>query len=249
MRLRFNDIIDKHKDKRCLVVGHGPSLNVYKHKLGYYKDNDFTIIGCNNWNEFYEYCVPHYWINANSMDTCSKQMNLINKYKSIWIYADSVDATDHKWVEDSIKTDFLSYDQRHFNRSACDSCGHIGCDKSLDINRLTIQEELQKYTGFHMHYSTGDTVALHMLAFSIVMGFSEIFVIGLDLDYNMGYAENNTGRYALEIDNFNSDRYGSNILNDIKIISESAKNIGTKIFNLNANSKWDHFEIRDSIDI
>ncbi len=108
MKLTFDSIINRHKGEKCLVIGHGPSLNNYSSKLTELKNNGYFIIGCNNWNEFYPECPPHYWTNANTADNCQNLLSLINQYKASWIYADSVDTTDQEWLEKNILVDFLS---------------------------------------------------------------------------------------------------------------------------------------------
>ena len=246
MKLEFKDIINKHKGKKCIVVGHGPSLNPYLDKLKDYKNNGYIIIGCNNWNEFYINTPPHYWLNANNADDTKTFLNVINTHKPIWIYADSVDLADKKWIEENINVDYLPYDQRHFEGKRCSSCDSYGCDKYLNPNRLTIQEELKKYTNFKKRYNSGHTVAVHMLAFSILLGCSEIYVIGLDFDYHIGYAKNTTNRAIPENAywHFDLDRYGSEILEDVKTIYKSAQKVGVKMYNSNPNSSWKIMEYK-----
>jgi hypothetical protein len=244
MQLKFKDVINKHKGKKCIVVGHGPSLNSYLDKLSLYKKNDYIIIGCNNWDEFYIDTPPHYWVNANNQDDTKVFLKNINTYKPIWVYADSVDLTDYSWIDENIKTDYLPYDQRHFYGKKCYLCEN-GCGKNFNSQRLTIQEELQKYTGFEKAYGAGHTVALHMLSLSILLGFSEIYVVGLDFDYHKGYAKNSTNRPTPEVNYFDINKYGHEVLKDVEIIGDSAKKIGTKMYNLNKESNWKFLEFKD----
>jgi hypothetical protein len=95
---------------------------------------------------------------------------------------------------------------------------------------MTIQEELQKYTKTNLKYGTGSTVALHMLAFSILMGCKTIYIFGVDLDYSKGYASGNIVNY----DSFTP--YINEILNDFKIINEMANNLGVKIYTTSMES-------------
>ncbi len=247
MELKIKDIIDKYKGEKCIVVGHGPSLDLYSDKLCQYKDEGYRIIGCNNWNEFYLHCPPHYWLMANNVDNSKNLLNIINTHKSVWVYADTVDLTDKKWIDENFKTDYLAYDQRHFGGKKCVACERHKCSTYFDPDRLTIQEELQRYTNFDKHYGYGHTVAMHMLAFSVLMGFSEIYIIGLDFDYRIGYAKNSTNRTvpAHDFEYFQETRYGGEILDDVRVIYESAKNIGTKMYNLNKNSSWNILEFKN----
>ena len=105
--------------------------------------------------------------------------------------------------------------------------------------RLTIQEMLQLLCGHEQHYSTGDTVALHAIAFATIMGCNPIYVAGLDLDYAKGYAENENVPVPA-----NNDwaRLTYNLKNDLKVLNESAKLRGTKIINLNKETWYHEFE-------
>jgi hypothetical protein len=103
------------------------------------------------------------------------------------------------------------------------------CCHRIEENRKTIQEFLQQVSGHEKHYSTGCTVSLHMLAIAIIMGFKNIYVSGLDLDYSLGYA--NKDIPAPE-DFWKNSPETLNLKNDLQIIEESAKMSGVKILNL-----------------
>ncbi len=245
MKLQIKDIIDKHKWKKAIVIGLGPSLNLYRDKLKQLKDSGYILIGCNTWFEFYPDATPHYWVNANSVDGCYNRMAEMNRYKSTVIFADTVEPTDQNWIDKNIQTDYLPYDQRHFEGKKCNSCGKHGCEKYYNPNRLTIQEELQNYTGHSKHYNTGHTVIVHSIAFSILMGFSEIYLIGVDFDYRGGYASNLVNRRTSEHNHFDMDQYGKETFEDIDVIAQSAKKVNTKIFNANPNSYWKTFDYKE----
>lgn len=246
MRLQINDIIGRHKNQKCIIVGHGPSLNDFVHILKDYKDKGFIIVGCNNWYEFYEHCPPHYWLNANNEDTVIRFLPIINKHKeTTFIYADSIDLSEKHVFENKIESDWLTYDQRHFKGKKCVSCPTYKCDKFLDEKRLTIQEELQKLTGYHELYSSAHTVAIHMLSFAALMQFSEIYIVGLDFDYHNGYAKNTTNRSAApHINHFDLHNFGAATSNDVEIVNNSAKRIGTKFYNTNLSSWWKNIEYK-----
>jgi|3_EtaG_2_1085321.scaffolds.fasta_scaffold27543_2 hypothetical protein len=105
--------------------------------------------------------------------------------------------------------------------------------------RLTIQEVLQSTCGHEQHYSTGDTVALHAIAFAIIMGCNPIYIAGMDLDYGKGYAENEDVPVPVNND---WSRLAHNLKNDLRILDESARLRGTKIINLNKETWYHEFE-------
>ena len=88
------------------------------------------------------------------------------------------------------------------------------------------------------------------IAFAIIMGCSPIYISGLDLDYGLGYAEpdkdlldekpqhhmpniGNVGHWKYVFKDFLRD--------DIRILNESAKLLGTEIINLNKKAWYSEF--------
>jgi len=76
----------------------------------------------------------------------------------------------------------LSYDQRHFDGRPCVT-GKKNCCKLLELypGRLTLQEFIQNKYGMKTHYSTGSTVAIHALAFAMILGCNPIYLQGIEL--------------------------------------------------------------------
>ena len=111
------------------------------------------------------------------------------------------------------------------------------CCNQIDHEDITIQEYVQQETGHNKHYSTGDTVALHAIAFAILMGCSPIYLSGMDLDYSRGYANDKKeipmGHYTMWQDN------SENLLSDMKILLDSANKKGIQILTLNKNTWFD----------
>ena len=226
----FEIVKNRHVDKPAFVCGLGPSLS---QSLEYIKKNrnKIVLISCND-IDIVTNLSPDYWVFANSLQTV-KYMN--SRFKknpnSTIVHSDSVDITPRKWIEENLfNLNYVGYDQRHFNNSKCHNCPN-NCDNFID-GRLTIQEELQKFTGHSEKYSTGDTVAVHMLALSILLGCKKIYITGVDLDYKKGYF----GSYRQPTLVTEFDPFLKNILNDFNIINESAKKIGVEIINLNKSS-------------
>jgi hypothetical protein len=105
------------------------------------------------------------------------------------------------------------------------------------VVRLTIQEKLQQVSNHSEHYSTGDTVALHAIAFAIIMGCNPIYVSGMDLDYQKGYANNQAAP-----SNNDWQRLNANLMNDLRIINESAEKRNIKIINLKSGAWYNILE-------
>jgi len=223
MRLEFRNIINKHKNKPCVFLAHGGSLD--KYDIGEIT-KDKVIVACNMWFRHFTF-VPDYWVLCNMVTTVpvvSEKLKSIydkKKKKPILCYADSVDETNKKSADKILNgMDYLSYDQRNFDNK----------------NRKTIQEELQNYCKQQQHFSTGHTVAVYAIALCILLGCNPIEIYGLDLDYRTGYYKT--------LHDFDFEKYshvavipGLTILdptrllteNDLSIIIKGANDIGIEV--------------------
>tara|TARA_R100001086_G_scaffold180230_1_gene100023 strand:+ start:423 stop:1367 length:945 start_codon:yes stop_codon:yes gene_type:complete len=123
------------------------------------------------------------------------------------------------------------------------------CCHKISKDRKTIQETLQDYTGHEKHIGPTVSVAFPALIFAVLMGCNPIYVAGMDLDYEKGYAKT--------IDNDDSKTHVKNlaaighwkivnneiIKDDLKILRESAELVGTELINLNKNSWFNELKI------
>lgn len=180
IQYNFERVKNKHIEQEAFVCGLGPSLS---ESMDYIIKNrsDIVLVSCND-IDVVSNLVPNYWVFANSHQTANFMYDRFKKLPDVTIvHSDSVDITPRWWIKEKMKDfNYIGYDQRHFNNTKCNNCPN-GCDNFIN-GRLTIQEELQKFTGNDEKYSTGDTVAVHMLALSILLGCKKIFITGVDLD-------------------------------------------------------------------
>jgi len=112
------------------------------------------------------------------------------------------------------------------------------CTRRVD-GRRTLQEVTQEVSGHTEHYSTGDTAVLHSIAFAIVMGLDPIYVAGMDLNYQLGYANP-----TVPVPYHNNDwqNFSLNLRNDLRILNESAKAHGVRIINLDINAWYEELQ-------
>ena len=121
------------------------------------------------------------------------------------------------------------------------------CDR-IDNSQLTLQEFLQHMSGHEQHMSPGQTVAIFAIIFAVIMGCNPIYITGMDLDYKAGYAHNDKKfTYTPNIGNVGHWKhvYKEFLLDDMRILKESAELMGIKIINLNKNAWYDVFEFGD----
>jgi hypothetical protein len=230
IQYNFEQVKNKHKGKISFVCGLGPS---FSENIDYVKTkrDDIVLVSCNDIDLLTD-LHPDYWVFANSHQSAHfMHKRFKNLPNTTIVHSDSVDVTPRWWIEEWMKNfNYIGYDQRHFENKKCNSCPNM-CDNFI-TDRLTIQEELQKFTGHDKKYSTGDTVAVHMLALSILLGCKKIYITGVDLDYKKGYF----GSYRQPTLVTEFDPFLDNILKDFHIINESAKRLGVEIINLSQSS-------------
>jgi len=108
---------------------------------------------------------------------------------------------------------------------------------------LTLQEKLMEFTGHDQHAGPGQTVGLFCVMIAILMGCNPIYVGGLDLDCTLGYGKNANPKATFNQGHIGHWKkiYRKFLIDDMRIINESAKLVGTDIINLNKNSWHNEF--------
>lgn len=208
MKVPLLQLINRCQGKRCIVAALGPSLRSQLDFIREIHVPSFTLISCNEMDTMAN-LVPDYWVHANSEDTIRALFPRMNALKETHVvYADSVDPTPAHDVERLLEVNYTPYDQRYFAQGK------------------TIQQVLQAYTGHTVHYGAGHTVALHMLSLAILLGHKEIYLTGMDLDYTKGYVH--PDRQCVH--SFDHDK--PEIIDDCKVIQDSAARVGAEIFAL-----------------
>ena len=283
MQIGIKDIVDKHIKKPAVITLHGPTLNLHKQQIiDYQKQKKILRFSVNNWYEYFE-TSPDYWILSSSEDAFSIRgllPILIEKNIPIF-FSDEGDFTPKDLISKSLTSEWMAYDQRHWQGKTCleilkefrkhhaennnfnftkfgnnsvmwqpprcySMSGHSldgRCCRQNNPPRKPIQEQLQEVSGHDSHYSTGDSVALHAIAFAILMGCNPIYVSGLDLDYNDGYANSDKNDWKQKSQGPNAwSPVRKNLENDLNILNASAEKRGIKIFTLNEDSWYDSFK-------
>ena len=132
MKLLYKDIIDKQKNKPCVVACHGPSLNGTKEQIeNLQKDKALLRFSVNEWYSFFG-LKPDYWVVSNGEFTIKNSIvenelwrsreypkDVFNKYKIPLLYNATADLTPFEFIEKQLKCDYLPYDTKHFKGHEC----------------------------------------------------------------------------------------------------------------------------------
>jgi len=223
MKITKKNIIDAHKNKPGLVIGHGPSFNNVIDDYNKYKEK-FIIIETNDWYSFHK-TAPQYWLMANTIMTVKTEIKKINSNPdTTLLYASSVDKTNTQWVDDKIKSNYFPYVER-------------GMHDPSDIRNL-----LAEYSGLKKRYNGVGTSVVHSLAFSVIMGCNPIYICGVDLDYKKGFAKHNSRTHLANYRaNDMTDFYDVTLV-AFRVIKEHADHLGVDIFVTHGNPTHGVFE-------
>jgi hypothetical protein len=232
------DYFDKAPDYWILSTGvftierMMPIINEHKIRTFFSDDADFTS------KEFIKKNIQADWLVYDQRHWQGKRcLEILKEFR--------------KHFEEHKNFDFLKYGNNKAMWQPPRHKGHFGhcitntkcCDQNSP-SRKTLQETLQEISGCEEHYSTGDSVSLHAIAFAIIMGCNPIYVSGLDLDYSKGYANEDKADWHQKANGPNAfTPVRGNFLNDLNVLNKSAVQRGIKIFNLNPNPWYNSFKL------
>ena len=248
MELKLENLINKEKSNSCLILGPGETMAEFPFK----RFNGKIIVIGDAALRGEGMFVPDYWVVSNNhfpVPYLSLHRKIINRFKkTIFLFAEST-LHDNLWKRSIItfkkllKVKWVLYDERHFDFKKC--IPEIKCCKHINKNRdySTIQELVSKIYKHNSHARIAGTVFEHALALALVLGFSKIYIQGVDLptkpdknlikkkDINVRYGELGY-KYAInKIDPKNISNI-EKIQSKTKIIIEKQSN---KIFNMENN--------------
>ncbi|MDD4899838.1 MAG: hypothetical protein PHT31_00780 [Candidatus Omnitrophica bacterium] len=176
--------LNREKGRACLVAGVAPSITDFpfqKFKGVYLTCGD----GALRLRDLFD---ANYWVVANDVfPVPGEHSEIINKFKkTVFIFSDSVACSrknvDTEIFDKELEVDWFAFDQRHFNGSACRQGGASCCKLTkLYPQRLTLQEYMKKQFNRQGCYSSGSTVAVHALAFAILLGCNPIYLQGIEI--------------------------------------------------------------------
>ena len=210
---------NKYLDKRCFIIGTGPSLRISD--LNTLLENDEICIGVNGIYKSFEYTKwrPDYYMVADLDAVHFGKQNIIDmdvKYKFV---------ADLAWDFDGIPNMYKWHLDRRWDL-------HKEPRFSDDFSKGT-------YAGLTITYDGA-------LQFAAYMGFDEIYLLGIDCS---NYSDNRTSHFFDGLGKENIKETGflqvdANIL-AYESARKYAENNGFKIFNATRGGKLEVFERRD----
>ena len=186
MELKLENLINKEKSNSCLLLGPGETMMDFPFK----KFNGKIIVIGTAALRGQGIFVPDYWVASNNhfpVPYLSLHRKIINNFKKTIFLFSECTLHDHLWKKSIttfkklLKVKWVFYDERHFNFKKC--IPEIKCCKYINKNKdySTIQELVSKIYKHNSRATLGGSVFEHALAFALIMGFSKIYIQGVDL--------------------------------------------------------------------
>ncbi len=181
----FRALFDSKSGLDIDILGSAPSLTFANHHTsdhGFFMGDSFLRIGLDRYK-------TRYYVRANSeypsLEKPSDVGALAGLEATTFLASTVMETTTAVRVlveREKLAGTFL-FDQRHFEWTRCEypSCCCMVLDEKGSIP--TLQELVASYFGLRHHYSTADTVAIHALALSLLLGFETIHLIGVEMPF------------------------------------------------------------------
>lgn len=188
MEIFIKDLILKHKNQPCVVVGAGHEMFNFDYK----NFKGITIIaGGSTILRVRDKIIPNYLVSANNhfpIAEIKTHRKIINKYPLMtWLIGETT-CYDSIWDKDlevykkKIAPNYFFFDDKHFKRKKCHP--NKNCCKFLDINpkKKMIYEIISDIFKNKINFSkTGVSVSDLAIAFAVLFGCNPIFIQGIDL--------------------------------------------------------------------
>jgi hypothetical protein len=217
--LSYDWFFDREKDKPCLVAGTAPTIINFP-----YDRFKGVYLTCGNHGlcskELFQ---ADYWVNAAPMPIPEIHWKSINSFsKTTFIFADSVvyscrpTMIDLNFLREKLTVNWFAYDQRHFGHQPCKN--KLNCCRLIDLypERDTLQEVIQKRYHVDHHYSSASTVAIHTLAFALLLGCNPIYLQGIELPVH----KDDCIHYGDKPSNQVSDKKSGFFINIVQILKD-----------------------------
>jgi len=186
MELKLENLTNKEKSKSCLILGPGETMMDFPFKRF---NGKIIVIGTAALRGEGIF-VADYWVASNNhfpVPYLTLHRKIINKFKKTIFFLSESTLHDHLWkkttktIKKLLKVKWVFYDERHFNFKKC--VPENKCCEYINKNRdySTIQELVSKIYKHNSCASLGGSVFEHALAIALILGFSKIYIQGVDL--------------------------------------------------------------------
>lgn len=210
---------NKYNNQRCFIIGNGPSLLIddlekLENEITFASHMIFKVFDKTLWRPMF-YCIEDIELLENNIETIQ---SIRGEYKHGFF-------TGNNWK--NLPENFLEYEQNDF----------------WYIDKLIWDDEPDFSLNADKYIAEGFTVTYAIIQLAVYMGFSEIYLLGVDHSYCNG---NNYSDAIGNSEIYNTPKLDRSTLSYMKAKSV-CENMGIKIVNLTRGGHLEVFE-RDSFD-
>ncbi len=218
----INSIIDKHLNESCLILGSGHTMDDFDF---YNFKGKIILAGATILRIDKNKVKPNYLVTSNNhfpVVNIKSHLDYINKFENLtWILSDTGCHNDiwefNEKLYEKLKSDYIFFDDRHFNKKPCDPKKE--CCKFLKMypNRITLFELVEKTFNHNFNFKdrTGSSVAEAALMVATLMGFKKIFIQGIDLPTKF-YKGKQMNKKYYGYYNSEAEKFGDEILKIVR---------------------------------
>ena len=207
---------DIHKNQRCFIIGNGPSLqpsdlDMLKNEVCFGTNRIYYIFDKTEWR-------PKYYISIDN-DVISKEISTIKK--------------------EEMRSKFINTSAKKYRREDKNNIHYIYVHGKYHIRRLDIRQE-EFSDDVSKYFSETCSATCSCIELAVYMGFTEIYLIGMDHKYAQmvtkdGVKHNDTSIQTYFSGMKNGDKiaiaYIDNVTSSYEKCKEGADRRGVRIFN------------------
>ena len=223
---------NKYKGKRCFIVGNGPSLN--NHDLSYLNEEYTFGVNCIFYKTFETGFKPTFYVVEDS-SVFKENLKEINKYDVPFKFFPSI---YKKYLDTNLKNLFFNMNRGFYEKSSPNYC----------IPRFSTDASKVLFCGQSVTYIN--------LQLAFFMGFTEIYLIGMDFSYEIPVSHIRNKDVLLsdtdDINHFHKDYFGKGktwkdpkldrVLKSYKAAKLFYQCVGRSIYNASIGGKLEEFE-------
>ena len=235
MEQKLEDLINKEKSKSCLILGPGKTMTEFPFK----KFKGKIIVIGNSAIRGKKLFNPDYWIVSNShfpVPYLKFHRDIINKFKNTtFLFCESA-LHSHLWkkspklLKKKLNVRWIFFDDRHLYFKKCKP--ELKCCNYIDKKKKysNIQELVSLKYNHKKIAKIGGSVFEYAMALSLILGFSKIYIQGVDLPFKLNKKKlkikqtNDWSRYG-ELGYEYSTNFDKKILDEIKEVNIKTQKI------------------------
>ena len=187
MKIELKDLVFKHKDVPCIVIGAGPTMLDFD----YSKFKGIIIVAGTAILRINKSIKPDYLVSSNNhfpVVEIDEHVKILNKFNNLkWMISDTgcydtIWKFDEEKFKKKLKINYFLFDDRHFKNKECKPKKNC-CDflKKYPDRKIIYEHLSEIYKQPFRLKETGISAAEISTTFALLFGCNPIFIQGVDI--------------------------------------------------------------------